>query len=442
MLPAVVLKPTSALRDEAISLLRELIRIDTSNPPGNESEAAMLLRDHLEQDGIECRLVARDPMRANLVARLPGRGDGPSLAFLSHTDTVGADPAEWESDPWSGALRDDHIWGRGALDMKGQVAASAVAIASLGREGFEPAGDLIFVAAADEEVGYEVGLPWLCREHPELVRCDYAINEGGGERIVVGGKPFYVCSVAEKLTAPVRLRIRGRSGHASAPQIADNALVKAAPLIQRLGRFRAEAELIPEVEEFFLAVSGQVPLAEEALELARSLGPTVEELVAPLLGPTLAPTMIRASDRRNVIPALCELTVDCRLQPGQTGLDAERIVSELVGPGDFEVRVFESAGGTRSPTGTSLWRAIEEFLDEAEPGAQPAPICSSGFTDSHWLRQSFGTIAYGFFPQRTMEAEVSSRLVHGPDERIALDDLELGVRFLRQVAQKISEPSE
>jgi acetylornithine deacetylase/succinyl-diaminopimelate desuccinylase-like protein len=428
---------TPALRDEAVSLLRELIRIDTSNPPGNESEAAMFLRDRLEESGLECRLLAQDPMRANLVARLPGRGEGPTLAFISHTDTVGADPSEWKSDPWSGEVKDEHVWGRGALDMKGQTAAGAVALASLAREGFEPTGDLILVAAADEEVGYEIGLPWLCREHPELVRCDYAINEGGGERIVVDGKPFYLCATAEKLTAPLRLRVRGRSGHASMPGIADNALVKAAPLIERLGRFGPEPELIPEVEELFLAVCGQIPLAEEALELARSLGPLVEELVAPLLGPTLAPTMIRASDRRNVIPASCDVTIDCRLLPGGTSLDAEQAVREQIGPGDYEIRSFESAGGTRSETGTPLWDAIESFVSEAEKDAVPVPVCCPGFTDSHWLRHHFGTVAHGFFPQRSMDPELSSRLIHGPDERIAVDDLELGLQFLRYVGKKI-----
>ena len=141
------------LRDEAVGLLQELIRIDTVNPPGNETRAAELLRDYLEDAGVSCQLYARVPERANLVARLPGRGSGPRLLLLSHTDTVLADPAEWTVDPWSGALRDGCVWGRGALDMKGQVAASAVAIASLAREGFRPSGDLIFAATADEELG-------------------------------------------------------------------------------------------------------------------------------------------------------------------------------------------------------------------------------------------------------------------------------------------------
>ena len=154
------LAPT-ALRDEVTDLLQRLIRVDTTNPPGNETAAAELLRDYLEANGVACELIASVPERANLVARLPG-GDGPSLLLLGHTDVVLADAGEWSVPPFSGEVRDGEVWGRGALDMKGQVAASAVAIASLAREGFEPEGDLIFAATADEEVGDGFGLSWLC----------------------------------------------------------------------------------------------------------------------------------------------------------------------------------------------------------------------------------------------------------------------------------------
>src|SRR5437868_15466507 len=154
----------ATLREEVTSLLQELIRLNTVNPPGNETAAAELLRDYLEASGVRCELYAKVPERANLVARIPGRGDGPRLLFLSHTDVVLADAADWTVPPFSGELRDGEVWGRGALDMKGQVAASAVAIASLAHEGFRPSGDLIFAAVADEEVGAGFGLQWLCRE--------------------------------------------------------------------------------------------------------------------------------------------------------------------------------------------------------------------------------------------------------------------------------------
>src|ERR671922_2748777 len=178
----------TTLRQEATELLQALIRVDTTNPPGNETAAAELLRAYLEDNGVSCELYAKVPERANLVARIPGSGDGPSLLLLSHTDVVLADPAEWAADPFGGELREGEVWGRGALDMKGQVAASAVALASLARDGFEPAGDLIFAATADEEVGAGFGLSWLCEAHPEAVRADYAINEGAGERIELGGR--------------------------------------------------------------------------------------------------------------------------------------------------------------------------------------------------------------------------------------------------------------
>src|SRR5438874_10307695 len=193
-----------SLREEVTELLQELVRIDTTNPPGNETRAAELLRGYLGDNGVASELYARIPERANLVARIPGRGDGPRLLFLSHTDVVLADASEWAADPFGGELRDGEVWGRGALDMKGQVAASAVAIASLAREGFEPGGDLIFAATADEEVGAGFGAQWLCEAHPDAVRCDYVINEGSGDRVELGGKPFYICSVAEKMSAPFR----------------------------------------------------------------------------------------------------------------------------------------------------------------------------------------------------------------------------------------------
>jgi acetylornithine deacetylase/succinyl-diaminopimelate desuccinylase-like protein len=432
---------TISLRDEAVQLLQQLLRLNTVNPPGNETLAAHVLRDYLAENGIEAQLYARTPERANLVARLPG-GDGPSLAFLCHTDTVVADPAEWERDPWSGDLVGDEVWGRGALDMKNQVAASAVALASLAREGFRPPGDLVLVAAADEEVGKAFGLQWLCEEHPDAVRVDYAINEGGGERIRLGGGTYYLCASAEKMSAPFQLRVRGRSGHASMPGIADNALVKAAGLIGALAAYRPEPTIGPEVAGFLDAVLGEQPAPGEVLERLRAIDPLAVELIEPLLSFTLSPTMISASERRNVIPGTCDVVVDRRLLPGETPEDVEPILRSVLGQTgaaerDYELETIERWGGTRSRMDSPLWSAIEAWVEDAEPGAKLAPFCCAGFTDSHWLRDAFGTVAYGFFPLKTMEPELAARLIHSANERVHVDDLELGVEFLRFVARSL-----
>ena len=428
----------ATLRQEVTELLQGLIRIDTTNPPGNETAAAELLRDYLEESGVQCDLYAKIPERANLVARIPGRGDGPTLLFLSHTDVVLADASEWSADPFGGELREGEVWGRGALDMKGQVAAEAVAIASLAREGFEPAGDLIFCATADEEVGAGFGASWLCEEHAEAVRCDYLVNEGSGDRVQLGGKAFYLCSVSEKMSAPFRLRVLGRSGHASMPGIADNALVKAAPMIQALGAYKPEQRLIPEVEGLLETVTGERPASPaDALERARAVAPLLAEMVEPLLSMTLSPTMANASRKRNVIPANCDITVDSRLLPGTTPDEQQAIVREVLGEGDYEIESLESHGGTRSEIRTPLWDAVSSWVESVDPGARPAPVCVAGFTDSHWFREAFGTVAYGFFPSRVMPIETAARLIHSADERVPVEDLGLGVGFLRHAAQSL-----
>jgi acetylornithine deacetylase/succinyl-diaminopimelate desuccinylase-like protein len=193
------------------------------------------------------------------------------------------------------------------------------------------------------------------------------------------------------------------------------------------------------VAALFEAVVGAPPEdAKQVLEVARAVDPLAAELVEPLVGVTLSPTMISASQKRNVIPALCEVTVDCRLLPGQTQAEAEEVVRGLLGDEDYELEWVEGYGGTRSPMEGPLWDAIGAWVAETEPAAAVAPICLAGFTDSHWLRDAFGTVAYGFFPLRYMDPQVATRLVRSADERARVDDLELGVEFLRFAAQAMS----
>jgi acetylornithine deacetylase/succinyl-diaminopimelate desuccinylase-like protein len=426
-----------SLRAEATALLQELIRLDTVNPPGNETLAAEVLRHYLARNGVESRIVAKTPDRANLVARLEG-GGGPGLVLLAHTDTVLADAAEWARDPWSGDLVDGEVWGRGALDMKGHVAAAAVAFASLAREGASPPGDVLLALTADEEVGVDFGASWLAREHPETVRAGFGLNEGGGERCVFGGSVFYLCAVGEKATAPFKLRLHGRSGHASDPHAADNALLKAGPVLEALARLEPPRSLIPEVQAFLQTVLGDVPPLEEALDRARGLHPLAGQLVAPLLSATLSPTMIEASRKRNVVPGTCTIEVDCRLLPGQELAEMEALLRAGV-PGEWELDwiMAEHVGGTRSALETPLRSALEAWVERTEPGARLAPVVCAGFTDSHYLRKEHGTTVYGFFPLRGMDPQLAASLVHSADERIAVDDLELGVDLFRHVAMTL-----
>jgi acetylornithine deacetylase/succinyl-diaminopimelate desuccinylase-like protein len=222
------------------------------------------------------------------------------------------------------------------------------------------------------------------------------------------------------------------------PGIADNALVKAATLIERIASYRPEPRIEQEVEAFLRTVLGEVPSPSEIVSRARGVGQVAAELVEPLLAPTFAPTMISASRKRNIIPAVCEVTVDCRLLPGQTPADVEPSIRAVLGDDvAYDLDFTEAQGGTRSALATPLWDAVEGFVGELEPGAHAVPICTAGFTDSHWLREAFGTVAYGFFPARTMPPEVIASLVHSADERVPVDDLELGLEWLRYAARTI-----
>src|SRR3954451_22863274 len=213
----------------AVDLLGRLIQADTVNPPGGEAAVQEFLKGTLTAAGFECELLAAEPGRPNLVARLRGERDGPTLTLLGHVDTVRADPGEWSFDPWAGDVVEGWVRGRGALDMKGQVASEVAACVALGDSGWRPAaGELLLVLTADEEVGGGLGAQWLCSEHPDRVRSDFVVNEGGGERFEVAGRRLYTLSLGEKGIFRMRLRVNGRAGHASLPRIGDNALLKLA----------------------------------------------------------------------------------------------------------------------------------------------------------------------------------------------------------------------
>jgi acetylornithine deacetylase/succinyl-diaminopimelate desuccinylase-like protein len=427
------------LGTEAIELLQSLIRFNTVNPPGNEGEAQGHLMALLSDAGWECELLARDPERPNLVARLDGEQEGPTLAFICHVDTVPADPDEWSHDPWSGDLADGFVWGRGALDMKDQVASETAACVALAREGWRPArGSLMLVVSADEEAGAHFGAKWLCEERPEKVRCDMVVNEGAGLAIDFDGRRFFTLAVGEKGVFRFRVRTRGVAGHASLPGVGDNALIKLGPLLQRM-RDQPPRETTPDTERFLTRLLGEEPGdLDAALERIRSADPLLAVLLAePMTGVTLTPTMAGGSGKQNVIPSTAEILVDCRVPPGMGEAEVRKRVAAVLGEGDFEIDFVEPVVGSRSPYEGPLAEAIEEWVEEVEPGAAVLPLVMPGFSDSHWFRKAFGATVFGFCPQNTMTLAEAVPLVHGADERVAAADVELMASFFHSLARRL-----
>ena len=427
------------LQRRTTELLQQLIGFKTVNPPGDEQRAQEHLLGLLEAAGFEGRLLAAVEGRPNLVARLPGRADGPRLCLLGHVDTVLADPADWSVDPWSGELRDGCVWGRGALDMKSQVAAEVTAAVALAEEGWRPeAGELLLVLTADEEAGAEHGAKWLCEQHPDLVRCDMVVNEGAGEVFEFDGRRIYGVCVAEKGVFRFSLTTHGRAGHASIPRIGDNALTKLAPVLEALGDGRPAYESSPEAEAFLGALGIDTSDLAAALGEVERRDPRVAVLLEPMLGVTLSPTMVSASEKINVIPARAELRVDCRVPPELGEDHARRRIEELVGEDGYELRFEETVVGNRSPIDTPLMDRIRAFVEREDPGAEVSAVALPGFSDSRWFRQAFpDCVAYGFFPQRAMDVFEAAPLVHGADERVPVEDLGLAAGFYAELVQEV-----
>jgi len=430
------------LRDETTALLRDLLRVDTTNPPGRETAAATLLKEYLESSGVECELVARDPDRANLVARIRGTGDGPSLALLGHTDVVPADPAGWQHPPFAGDLDDEgYVWGRGAVDMKNETASRAVALAVVARSGFQPRGDLMMIAEADEENGIEeVGLSWLVRERPD-VRADFVLNEGASERLTLAdGRTVVTVNVGEKATLPVLVTALGRAAHASTPLAGANAVPRLATLIDRLAWYRPKRRVLPETRVLLEALVGEIgDDLDDAIDRAQGLHPAFAELVAPLFATTIAPTRLRGSDARNVMPARASVECDCRVLPGTTEAELEAELAAALGTDvPYEVEFLEPPnGGSISSIDTPLFDLCRRWVDANDPGAILLPTLCTGFTDSHFMRAAFGTVAYGFWPMRHTPYEVAAAGIHSVDERVHVDDLGYATRFHVEALQEI-----
>jgi acetylornithine deacetylase/succinyl-diaminopimelate desuccinylase-like protein len=421
-------------RSEAVALAGEILRVDSTN--GNETAVAEVLASYLADAGVEVELVSRDPARANLVARIPGTGGGPSLALVGHSDVVPADARDWTHPPFAGVLDDDgFLWGRGAVDMKNEVAARTAAMASLARSGWRGTGDLLLVVVADEEDGAaEVGMNWLVHERPDLAT-DFALNEGGGIPYrLVDGRVVVEVSIGEKGTCPVRVEAVGEAGHASTPTLGDNAVALLGQLLARLGLGSPEPSDHPGVRSMLDSLLGVGAVERlglpESLHRASALHPTLRDSLTAVAGTTMAPTVLHGSRARNVMPARAAVELDCRTLPGTTDDDVLAAVRRRLGDDvRYELSLAEpSVHGNVSAAAGPLWDVVARYVAD-ELGSTMFPTICSGFTDSVHLRREFGTVAYGFSPFRATPPEVIEAGYHNADERIHVDDIALSADF-------------
>lgn len=430
------------LANEATELLARLIRFKTVNPPGNERQAQEYLAKRLSASGFQCELVGATPERPNLIARLSGHSEGPTLCYLGHVDTVLANPSEWSHDPWSGEIVDGYLWGRGAIDMKSQLAAEIGAAISLASSGWRPAaGDLLIVVVVDEETGGALGAEWITKNHPEKVRCDLLINEGAGAVFEYEGRRIYGVCCAEKGVFRFTLSTAGVAGHASMPKIGDNALLKMAPVLARLAERQPSYELTAEPRAFLRGIGENPDDPTASIAHMQSLDPRLVAMFEPMLGVTFTPTRISASEKINVIPSIAELKIDCRVPPGLGQAQVRSGIAEVLGDeteASFRIEFTEQVIGNRSPMSSSLMDAISGWITERDPGAEVVPVILPGFTDSRHFREAFpDCVAYGFFPHYHQPMFETAPLMHAADERIDVRDLAFATEFFRDLALRV-----
>ncbi|HDH09412.1 MAG TPA: M20/M25/M40 family metallo-hydrolase [Chloroflexi bacterium] len=436
----------TAVKEEVTGYLRDLVRFDTTNPPGNETPAARYLADILEREGFEVTLLESAPGRGNLIARLEGTGEERPLLLLSHLDVVPAEREEWERDPFGGELVDGYIWGRGTVDTKQLTAMELMTLLLLKRQGFVPRRDIILAATADEEMGGRYGLGWLLETHPHLLDCEYAINEGGGIGFDFGGRRFYVCQTAEKGVCWLKVRTKGRAGHASIPT-KDNAVVHLAGALTRLAQAKLPMHRTATVEAFIRGLArGQKFPASLLFPLV--LNPLFEPLILRsipaegMIGPALramlhntaTPTVLRAGEKTNVIPSTAEAEVDCRMLPGQSVESLLAEVKPILGE-EVEVEVFATTTPYESDYHTELYELFGQVLAKLDPGSTVVPFLLTGSSDGRYLAAK-GVKVYGFSPMKQEPGLPILELAHGRNERISVENLLFGTRVLYEVVRR------
>ena len=445
--------PLQPFEGEVTSLLSDLIRFDTTNPSGNETEAADFLAGSLGKDGFDCKVFESAVGRGSIVTRLEGMGEKPSLLLLSHLDVVAAKAEEWSVDPFGGVVRDGFVWGRGALDMKGMTAIEAMTMKLLKRNNVKLKGDVLLAATADEEKGGFAGVDYLLRNHREEVFADYVLNEGGGLGIPTLNRNVFTVQTAEKGILWLRIRAKGVPGHGSTPDAGDNAITRMSRVIERLGSYKPLVVLVPTVRRFLEEISREdvnlqgyvsrlLAHPERSDEILDELAVTEKVLadeIRPRIRMTILPTMISGGVKENVIPSECEATFDCRVLPGQTTAQALELVKGLlvdVGFAKLSFEIVQVNEPSESPVETPLFGVIAGVLRDFEPNCGVTPVLMTGGTDSRFFRQ-LGSVCYGFHPMRPETASGKiERREHGIDERISVENLVFGTSVLYEVVKR------
>ncbi|MFT7578803.1 MAG: acetylornithine deacetylase/succinyl-diaminopimelate desuccinylase-like protein [Myxococcota bacterium] len=435
-----------ALAKHALDLCQRLLQIDTTNPPGNEKVAALMLAEEFTAMGLEPVVLDSAPGRANVVARLKGNGKKPPLLLTAHLDVVEADESQWDHPPFSGVIADGCLWGRGAIDMKNMAAMSVALMAKLVREKTVLDRDIIFAGVADEEAGCKFGSLWLVENHPELVQCEYALGEGGGFNIHIGGKSFFTVQVAEKGVCWVRARVKGEPGHGSMPR-PDSAVIKLAEGIARLGKKGLSSHPTQVMKDFVNEIAKSQPAIARPLMkllfrpeiapavLSRLPNQSVARALLAMLQNTASPTVLRAGNKTNVIPGFAEAEIDGRMLPGQTQEDFLSELQDVLGP-EFELEVIHSLPPVETlPRESPLLDTIISVMKEVEPTAPVVPYLLPGFTDAKAFTQ-LGARWYGFAPVKMPPEIRFADLFHGHNERIPVEGLRWGTQVLYDIVTR------
>jgi len=435
-----------------IRLLQDLIRIDTTNPPGNEGKAAEYLKGFFDSNGIDCETIGHSG-RENAVAKLRGLKERPRLLFLSHTDVVPvADVGVWTYPPFSGEIAGNWIYGRGAWDDKFDVAVQAMSLVLLKRQNVKLDGSLLYASVADEEVSGS-GAAWLTKTVPDKVSAEYVVGEGGEPPVRLGSQKVYTITVGEKGLAWFKLTARGKAGHGSIPTLARNASVMMAKAFVNLSSYKTKITIIDEVSEaikaailgFFGEDKGSkmldAYLNEEGVDILidamASVDKELAETLRSLTRMTISPNVIKGGTETNVIPGTCEGRVDTRLLPGQDRDYASEVVRECVQGLDIDVEMPDYTRASISPTDTRFYNILHETIDELASGCSTMPRLSTGMSDSRFWR-AIGSVVYGFVPM-SPDISLADVLpgVHGPNERMNIESLQFASQFLCKVAMKV-----